>query len=167
VERRIEIAPAATDDDVSQVRELFVEYAESLGYSLCFQGFDKEIERLPQIYGPPRGRMLLARVDGEIAGCVALRRLDEATCEMKRLFVRPAYRGLGLGRTLAEAIVDAGRELGYARMRLDTLPSMTAARSLYSALGFREIAPYYDNPVEGARYLELQFDGGSRGAALR
>ena len=161
VERRIELALAETRSDFARARELFLEYAESLGYSLCFQGFDREIERLPQIYGPPHGRMLLARVDGEVAGGVAVRRLDEATCEMKRLFVRPAYRGLGLGRTLAEAVIDAGRELGYACMRLDTLPSMTAARGLYGDLGFREIAPYYDNPVEGARFLELHLDGGA------
>ncbi len=158
--RQIDIASAETKSDVSQVTALFVEYAESLGYSLCFQGFDREIERLPETYGPPHGRMLLARVDGEVAGGIALRRLDEDTCEMKRLFVRLPYRGLGLGRLLAEAVVGAGRELGYAAMRLDTLPSMTAARRLYRELGFREIAPYYENPIAGARYLGLQLDGG-------
>lgn len=156
--RQIEIASATTDDEVSEIRQLFIEYAESLGYSLCFQGFDREIEVLPSMYGAPHGRMLLARVDGEIAGGVAVRRFDDAACEMKRLFVRPQYRRLGLGRLLAEAVIGAGRELGYSRMRLDTLPSMTTARRLYSDLGFREIAPYYENPIEGARYLELRFD---------
>jgi len=159
VARRIEIAPATTAADVAEVRRLFIEYADSLGYELCFQGFDREIDQLPAVYGPPCGRMLLARVDGEVAGGVALRRLDDATCEMKRLFVRPSHRGLGLGRRLAVALVAAGRELGYARLRLDTLPAMTAARRLYADLGFREIEPYYENPIAGARYLELRFDG--------
>jgi len=157
----IAIEAATTDAGVGEIRRLFVEYAESLGYSLCFQGFDRELEVLASMYGPPQGRMLLATVDGEAAGGVAVRRFDDATCEMKRLFVRPRHRGLGLGRLLAEAVIEAGRQLGYSRMRLDTLPSMTAAQRLYGALGFREIAPYCENPIAGARYLELRLASGT------
>jgi putative acetyltransferase len=152
----VAITPASTPADVADVRQLFIEYAASLGFSLSFQGFDAEVASLPGCYAPPRGRLLLARVDGAVAGCVALRRLDEGVCEMKRLYCRPAFVGQGLGRQLALAIIEEGRAAGYTTMKLDTVPAMTAALGLYGSLGFVDIPPYRENPVEGARYLELR-----------
>ena len=143
-------------EDVAAVRGLFLEYREALGVDLCFQGFDDELDGLPGDYAPPRGRLLLARASGEAVACVALRPLGTGTCEMKRLYVRPSQRGAGLGRALAEAVIDEARRAGYERMRLDTLPSMTEAAVLYEGLGFRDIEPYYDNPVAGARFLQLE-----------
>jgi GNAT superfamily N-acetyltransferase len=154
----IAIAPA-THADVGAVRRLFEDYAASLGFDLGFQDFERELRELPGEYAAPSGRLLLARVDGEPAGCVGVRGLDGATCEMKRLYVRPQHRRHGLGRALAEASVEAARELGYARMLLDTVPSMAAARALYATLGFREIAPYRFNPVPGTAYMELVLTG--------
>lgn len=143
--------------DFDAVREIFHEYADSLGIDLCFQGFEEELASLPGDYAMPRGALLLARVDGALAGCCALRPLDTAdypnASEMKRLYVRPAYRGLGLGRQLAEAILDAARVSGYAHVLLDTLDDMEAARTLYEDLGFEEVPPYYHNPIAGAHYL--------------
>ena len=137
---------------LEEVRALFLEYAAELGFSLCFQGFDAELEGLPGKYAPPRGALLLA--PGE--ACVGLRPLDERTAEMKRLYVRPAARGTGLGRRLALAILDEARSRGYQRVVLDTIEGkMDSAIALYRALGFREIAPYYDNPIPHAIYLEL------------
>lgn len=136
-------------------RGLFEEYASGLGIDLGFQGFEAELGRLGEMYGPPHGCLLLGLVHGHAQGCVAVRRLAGGDCEMKRLYVRAAARGTGLGRRLAQAAVDAGRALGYDRIVLDTLVSMTAARALYASLGFREIAPYYDNPIPGARFLGL------------
>jgi GNAT superfamily N-acetyltransferase len=150
---RVELVHDPTAD---AVRPLLREYADSLGFSLDFQDFERELAELPGAYAPPRGALLLARVDGEDAGCVALRPLEDGRCEMKRLFVRPAHRGLGLGRLLAEAIVAEARARGYTRMRLDTVPGMEAAQALYGELGFTEIEPYTANPVAGARFLELQ-----------
>jgi putative acetyltransferase len=147
---------AASPNDVEVVRELFVEYQKSLGVDLCFQGFDRELAELPGDYAPPGGCLLVARDHGDIVACVALRRLDAETCEMKRLYVRPTQRGLGLGRALAEAVIADAQRLGYRRMRLDTLPSMTEAAALYERLGFREIEPYTENPVAGARFLQLE-----------
>ena len=146
-----------TDDQIQigQVRDLFIEYATSLGVSLCFQGFDREVADLPGAYGAPLGRLLLVQHNGQAAGCVALRPRETAICEMKRLYVRPTYRGAGLGRQLAEALIAEARKIGYARMRLDTLPSMASAAALYRSLGFAEIPAYYDNPVHGAQFMEL------------
>lgn len=146
---------AASSEDLAEVRALFAEYAESLGISLGFQGFDEELAGLPGAYAPPAGRLVLARIDGAAAGCVGVRRIGEGLCEMKRLFVRPAHHGAGLGRRLVMAAIDEARRAGYVAMRLDTLPSMTAAQGLYWSLGFRDIAPYTHNPVEGARFMEL------------
>lgn len=142
--------------DLDDVRALLAEYAEGVGVTLDFQGFDREVAELPGAYAPPRGALLVARVDGAAAGCVALRPLDVETCEMKRLFVRGTARGLGLGERLALAVLDEARRLGYRRMRLDTLPTMGAAQGLYKRLGFRDIEPYTDNPIAGTRFLELE-----------
>lgn len=149
------LSHATSLEDVREVRALFEEYAASLGFSLCFQSFDRELADLPGAYAPPSGRLLLARLDGEAAGCVGLRPIGEHVCEMKRLFVRPEHHGTGLGRRLAAAVVDEARRAGYATMKLDTLPSMKAAMGLYESLGFRDTAPYTHNPIEGARFMEL------------
>lgn len=152
---RLTIAPAESAAQAMEARALFEEYAQSLGFSLCFQGFDEELAGLPGKYAPPKGRLLLARVEGRLAGCVALQPIDARACEMKRLYVRPDYRGRGVGRALAQAIVEAGREIGYRTMRLDTLTSMPEAIALYRSLGFVETAPYRFNPIEGAVYMAL------------
>lgn len=144
---------------MAAVREIFQEYAEGLGIDLRFQQFDAELAGLPGDYAEPRGALLLATVDGELAGCCALRPLDTAdypnTSEMKRLYVRKAFRGFGLGRLLTEAILDAARQAGYASVLLDTLNEMDTARNLYADLGFEEIPPYYHNPISGAHYLKV------------
>jgi putative acetyltransferase len=140
---------------VPAIRALFEEYAESLGVDLGFQDFDRELAELPGEYVPPLGRLLLALDGDEAAGCVGLRPFEPGVCEMKRLYIRPAHRGSGLGRLLAERIVEAGRDAGYERMRLDTLPTMGAARALYQSLGFVEIEAYRPNPIHGTTYFEL------------
>ena len=143
---------------IVQVRELFLEYAQSLGFSLCFQSFDEELADLPGKYAPPDGRLLIAQLNSEIAGCVALRKLDDCICEMKRLYVRPQFRGQGLGRALAERIIIEARAIGYQCIRLDTVqPVMQDAVAMYRRLGFREIPQYCENPIAGALYMELQF----------
>ena len=144
------------------VREIFREYARGLEVDLCFQDFESELATLPGEYAPPRGALLLAIVNGALAGCCALRPMDAAdypnAAEMKRLYVRPAFRGLGLGRQLAEAALDAARQGGYASVLLDTLDEMEAARALYEDLGFEEIPPYYHNPIAGAHYLKADVE---------
>ncbi len=149
--------PSQTSD-MPAVRELFQEYADSLDVNLAFQDFAQELADLPGEYAPPRGCLLLALVDGALAGCCALRPLDNVdyanACEMKRLYVRKAFRGFGLGRQLAEATLDAARRAGYASVLLDTLDGMEAARALYADLGFQEIPPYFYNPIAGAHYLK-------------
>jgi ribosomal protein S18 acetylase RimI-like enzyme len=151
----MEITHATTPSDVADAKVLFLEYAQSLGFSLCFQGFDEELAGLPGRYSPPSGALFLARADGDLAGCIALRALEtDAVCEMKRLYVRDRFRGLGLGRSLAEHVIGEARRMGYSKMRLDTLPTMVRAIPMYRKLGFVEIEPYTTNPVEGALFLE-------------
>ena len=145
-----------SEEDIRETRKLFEEYVDGLGVSLCFQNYDKEVAELPGQYTPPDGRLLLASQEGQIAGCIALRKLEDGVCEMKRLFVRSEYRGDGLGRILAEKIIDDAREMGYERMRLDTLPGkMDRAIAMYRRLGFKDIERYYDNPYEDALFMEL------------
>ena len=152
-----ELAEARAPEDLAQVRRLFRAYADWLEVDLCFQGFERELAELPGCYAPPAGRLLIARVGGEVVGCVGLRPLGPGVCEMKRLWVEPGFGGRGIGRALAEQIVAAAQAIGYARMRLDTIPDrMPAAQHLYASLGFREIPPYYDNPLAGVVMLELE-----------
>jgi len=147
---------AAAADDLPEVRRLLREYASALPFALDFQDFDDEVATLPGRYAPPGGTLLVACLDGRVVGCVGVRALDDATCEMKRLYVGESARGSGLGRVLAEASIAEARRLGHRRMRLDTVPGMEAAQALYERLGFRDIAPYTANPVPGARFLELE-----------
>ena len=154
----IELLTPATPELLDATREIFREYAQGLGVDLCFQNFEAELATMPGEYVPPQGALLLALVDGEVAGCGALRPLPGSdyanACEMKRLYVRPAFRQFGLGRMLAQALLDRGLQAGYSAMLLDTLDDMEAARGLYASLGFEEIAPYYFNPIPGAHYLK-------------
>ena len=152
----MELAQAETPEQIEEVRKLLREYEASLGVSLCFQGFERELAALPGEYAPPAGRLLLALEAGQALGCVALRKLDDETCEMKRLYLRPEFRGKGAGRSLALAIIDEARKIGCNKMRLDTLPSMREAIALYESLGFKRIEPYYRNPVPGAVFMELK-----------
>jgi GNAT superfamily N-acetyltransferase len=153
----LSVFQAESPAQISQARELFLEYAQSLGFSLCFQNFDHELARLPGDYAPPEGRLLLGEYEGELAACVALHKLDARICEMKRLYLRPQFRGKGLGRALAERIVAEARLIGYQRMRLDTVePVMKDAVAMYRKLGFKEIAAYCANPIAGALYMELE-----------
>jgi ribosomal protein S18 acetylase RimI-like enzyme len=153
--RASDIREAASPADIETARTLFVEYQKALGISLCFQNFDEEVAGLPGAYAAPDGRLLLAFADAEPAGCVALRKLEVGICEMKRLWVRPVFRGTRLGRRLAEAILAKARTAGYRKIRLDTLPSMREAQALYVSLGFVDIPPYNEHPIEGTRFMEL------------
>jgi GNAT superfamily N-acetyltransferase len=153
------LEPSDSEAKIELARELFREYAARLGVDLCFQDFEREIRELPGKYAPPAGRLLIAYDFAaglrKVAGCGALRPIDAAICEMKRLYVRPEFRRCGLGRTLAEGLIASAQEIGYTAMRLDTLPSMHEAHELYRKLGFREIAPYLHNPIAGSFFLEL------------
>jgi GNAT superfamily N-acetyltransferase len=156
----VRIYQANSPADMNAARDLFREYGASLGFDLCFQSFDRELASLPGDYAPPSGRLLLATYDGQLAGCVALHAWhddasDDPVCEMKRLYVRPDFRGHGIGLMLANRIIAEARAIGYKRMRLDTVPSIMAkAVTMYRQFGFVEIAPYRENPVAGAIYLE-------------
>ncbi len=156
---KIQLGIPTSAEDLAATSDVFREYAISLGFDLCFQDFEGEIANLPGDYAPPRGALLLAKVDGVIAGCCALRPLDSSdyvnAAEMKRLYVRPVFRGLGLGRQLAAAILDAALMAGYDSVLLDTLDDMEIARAMYEELGFKEIPPYYHNPLAGAHYLKV------------
>ncbi len=143
-------------DLLGEVKQLFREYAQSLSVDLCFQNFDEELNSLLEKYGPPDGVLILSRVDGRNAGCVALRRISDEICEMKRLYVRDSYRGLGIGKKLINKVIDEASKRKYKFIRLDTLPTMKEAQNLYKYLGFYDIEPYVYNPVEGTRYLELK-----------
>jgi ribosomal protein S18 acetylase RimI-like enzyme len=147
---------AESPQDVKLIRELFREYQASIGVDLCFQNFESELEGLPGKYAQPEGRLYLAFDGKQAAGCAGLRKIEESVCELKRLYVRPLYRGQGIGRRLTVQAVNDARKIGYTRMRLDTLPSMGRALDLYSDLGFKPIPPYTQNPVEGALFLELR-----------
>jgi putative acetyltransferase len=152
---KITFVHAQNVDEIATARQLFGEYAESLGFSLCFQNFNQELADLPGKYSPPSGRLLLAYVDDQLAGCIALRKHDSDTCEMKRLFLRPDFRGMGLGKALVVKIIDEAKTIGYQRMCLDTIPGkMDSAIALYEAMGFQDVSPYYDNPVAGARFMQ-------------
>ena len=151
----IEIVDGSGPAEIAEVRALLVEYQASLDVDLGFQGFEREVAELPGSYAPPSGRLLLARADGRVCGCVALQPISAAVCEMKRLYVRPGCRGSGLGRLLAARILDDARAIGYRTICLDTLPSMTRAAAMYEALGFEEIPPYRHNPVPGSRFMAL------------
>jgi putative acetyltransferase len=154
---QLQFAQAELPTQIAQARELFLEYAQSLGFSLCFQNFDQELAGLPGDYAPPEGRLLLAKYEGQVAGCVALHRLEDGICEMKRLYLRPQFRGKGIGRALTDRIISEARQIGYQRMRLDTVePVMKDAVEMYRKLGFKEIPPYRPNPIAGALYMESQ-----------
>jgi ribosomal protein S18 acetylase RimI-like enzyme len=154
---RLQITQADSAEQIAWVRELFLEYANSLSFSLCFQSFESELAHLPGDYAPPEGRLLLATIGDAPAGCVALHKTAPGISEMKRLYVRPRFRGRGLGKILAQKVVAEARAVGYRKLRLDTVESvMQAAVALYRSLGFAEIAPYRPNPIEGALYMELR-----------
>jgi len=156
VGKGLSFTQAVSPTQIAQARELFLEYAQSLGFSLCFQNFDKELAGLPGDYAPPAGRLLLAEYEGQLAGCIALHKLEDAVSEMKRLYLHPQFRGKGLGRALANRIIAEARQIGYQRMRLDTVePVMKDAVAMYRKLGFREIPAYCANPIAGALYMEL------------
>ena len=157
----MEIIPAETPEHLSCVRNLFREYEQFLDVDLCFQEFEAELASLPGKYAPPGGRLVLAIEGDEAAGCVAIRKLDDGVCEMKRLYVRPACRYRGLGRRLAREMIAQAAEAGYTTMRLDTLDRLAEAMGLYESLGFRRTVPYYDNPLGGVVYWELQLDAES------
>jgi putative acetyltransferase len=157
VVKGLTFAQAESIPQIGQARELFLEYARSLGFDLCFQNFEQELAGLPGDYAPPEGRLLLAKCEGQLAACVALHKLDSGVCEMKRLYLRPEFRGRGLGRALTERVVAEARQIGYRRMRLDSVePVMKDAVAMYRKLGFKEIAPYCANPIAGAMYMELE-----------
>jgi GNAT superfamily N-acetyltransferase len=151
----IEIAPVESRNDLEITRQIFREYEAAIGVDLCFQSFEKELAELPGLYAPPKGRLYLLRIDGEVEGCIALRPSGDHDCEMKRLYVRPGSRGHGGGRLLASRVIADARAIGYRRMLLDTLDSMQSAQRLYESLGFVDAEPYTHNPLTGVRYMQL------------
>jgi ribosomal protein S18 acetylase RimI-like enzyme len=151
----IKLTLAESGELLSAARELFTEYASSLNFSLCFQNFDKELAELPGEYASPDGRLIIAMNKTKITGCIALRKFSDNTCEMKRLYVRPEFRGKGIGKKLTETVLKEAKKIGYVYMRLDTVPSMKEAIALYRSMGFYEIKPYRENPVQGAIYMQL------------
>ncbi|MFW6196352.1 MAG: GNAT family N-acetyltransferase [Thermoplasmatota archaeon] len=151
----IEIVESYDEQDISEIRDIFIEYRKDLGLDLSFQEFQDELEELPGEYSPPEGSILMAK-DDETVGCVALRKINEDTCEMKRLYVKPDYRGKGLGKKLALTIIDMAREKGYDKMKLDTLTTLKKANELYHSIGFEECEPYRYNPLDDALYMELE-----------
>ncbi len=153
------IRETLTDEDINTAKSLFAEYAQSLPFKLNFQNFDAELANLPGDYAPPEGCLMLAFSEQRAAGCIALRALEYKVCEMKRLYVRPAFRGLALGKSLVDALIEKAKRLGYAGMLLDTAPGMTAAQGLYSAYGFKDVSAYCHNPIAGARYMRLTLPG--------
>ena len=153
---KVKIIQVESEKLLNHIRKLFIEYAASLNFDLCFQNFDKELAELPGEYNPPDGLLLLAFYDKKVAGCVALRPLSKNICEMKRMYVRPEFRGKGIGRHLSQTIIEKAREIDYKSMRLDTIPSMKEAIVLYKSLGFKKIKPYRHNPIKGAMYFELK-----------
>lgn len=155
-DHRIELIYVTGVDRLDEIRKLFVEYAQSLDIDLCFQDFDQELETLPGKYAPPKGALILALVDDQPAGCIALRKISGDTSEMKRLFVRPDFRGLKIGSQLVSTIIEAAKVRQYKYIRLDTLSTMKNALGLYASFRFYEIEPYIFNPIQGARYLELK-----------
>ena len=167
----IQLITPDTAELITDTRAIFREYAASLDVDLCFQGFETELAHLPGDYAPPSGQLLLALVDGDVAGCGALRPLHDAdypnACEMKRLYVRPAFRRFGLGRLLVMQLLDDARRAGYSNMLLDTLDDMESARELYATLGFEEVPPYYYNPIPGAHYLRARLDHSAEFKASR
>lgn len=151
----VHLIKASTEFEYNEAKKLFIEYSELIGIDLSFQNFEEELKHIQQEYGAPEGCLLLAKDDNQFLGCVALRKIDDGICEMKRLFVKPEAKGKGIGKLLATSIIEEGKALGYRKMRLDTLPAMKPAISLYKSLGFYEIEPYTFNPIEGAIYMEL------------
>jgi len=150
----VRIRPAVSPAQIALARELFLEYEKTLGISLCFQNFAEEVASLPGVYAPPDGRLLLARHGGRLAGCVALRKIADGVAEMKRLYVRLAFRGMHVGRALATAALEEARAIGYHTVRLDTLATMREAQALYLSMGFTDIPAYNEHPIEGTRFLE-------------
>ena len=150
----VRIRPAVSPAQIALARELFLEYEKTLGISLCFQNFAEEVASLPGVYAPPDGRLLLARHGGRLAGCVALRKIADGVAEMKRLYVRLAFRGMHIGRALATAALEEARAIGYHTVRLDTLATMREAQALYLSMGFTDIPAYNEHPIEGTRFME-------------
>ena len=150
-----QITAQYTQGMIEEIKQLFIEYSQSLGIDLNFQNFETELNTLPGKYVPPAGALILALVDGRAAGCIALRKVDENICEMKRLYVRDDYRGLGIGNKLISMIIEEAGKLNYSYMRLDTLPTMKKAQELYRSYGFYDIEPYVYNPIIGTKFLEL------------
>lgn len=156
----VKIVHGESAQDLKRIRVLFKEYADSLGFDLDFQDFQEELAELPGDYALPDGCLLMAQESSQIIGCVALRKIDSITCEMKRLYVRPDFRGKGIGRALSQKVIDEARRIGYKKMRLDTIPTMERANVLYKSFGFKKIKPYRYNPIEGALFMELDLKGG-------